>query len=113
MEISNRDLHLFEAFLLREADDYPKYREDSLEREKWLRTVQSKIKEKLAGYKGKANYIRITSLTNMGLVDRELKLTAHPWDLIGDVHIILCNCGSVYCWGNVVFPEGGRKKDHD
>lgn len=71
MKICDLDLTLLNAFLIREAQDFTKNEEKQKQYSiRMLWEITQRIKEI-----PKANWISIQSLTNMGLKDRELRLT--------------------------------------
>jgi hypothetical protein len=77
MKISDFDQDILHAFLLRESRMFSK---DEEKQSVFIEKCKTQIKERLAAIEGGSNYIRICSITDMGLVDSELKLTGSPFD---------------------------------
>lgn len=105
MNIHPMDHELLRAFLRREAQDF-RYRAEKDGPEALAARIEeaveagfTQITEKLATLEGKADWISVQSLTNLGLRARELLLTAQPWEsgLIVDCLLPPCPCfkGSV------------------
>lgn len=80
--ISERDYNILRAFLEREALMY--HWKDETGREEFVdrmfKTILEYRDDKLPIHGQGYNYIRIQSITNMGLLDSELMLTADPWN---------------------------------
>lgn len=76
MQIAPSDESLLRAFLEREADDYFWTNE---RKRKFISRMESMIKENLFLISG-ADFVCIQSITNIGLVCRELRLTGQPFE---------------------------------
>lgn len=77
-----------DGFLLAESKDYRFVDEEA--REKFVKRLEEGILSGLDKIEGGANWICFQSMTNMGMNQRELKLTAHPFDFsAGDVLVLM------------------------
>ena len=104
MKINEEDMSLLTAFLEREGRDFSLV---GSELEQFVNNLKIKIEHGLSEHPGKANYIHILSLGNVGCMERQLTLTASPWGWeSGDVMVVLCTCGKPDCWGSIIFPDG-------
>lgn len=105
MKIHDIDISLLEAFLYREIEDYnwlPDDERESRGRKDWptkkmrqkvfFNRMKESIIKQLSLITSGANYIKVQSLSNMGLVERELTLTPWPWDHENIVLILLPPC---------------------
>lgn len=108
MKIQDLDLPLVKEFIKREAQDF-RHRLNTQEKtNNWVDNLLSKINAGLSSEHGKANYLSIKSLSNVGLLNRQLVLTPDPWGPKGMVVVTLCTCGNLECWGTISFPNGKK-----
>lgn len=86
MRIAKQDELLVLAFLLREANDF-RYKERAVENVagEYLHALQAE----LAKIDQKADFIHIESLTNIGQVERSLRITPVEWGYPGIVLVTL------------------------
>lgn len=100
--ISEYDWSLVKSFLHREAKDF---------KEPALRFIGSRvdvIAKRLKKFQG-CDYIVFKSLTNLGMIDRELHITPTKWDQKrGNIIIVLCPCGKLSHWG-YIYREQSKK----
>lgn len=87
-KILEHDVELCKAFLKREAEDF-RYIEETKPNpvegrkkriEKVVEDSFNQLQEELEKIEGGGDFIIIASLTNLGVVDRELRLTCHPFE---------------------------------
>lgn len=94
VKISERNYPLLSSFIEAELLEFPwgdrvvngKTKDERIEEAR--QGYFSQLERELDKYE-KADYIRIQSLSNMGLMYRELTLTAHPWVFGEDVIVLL------------------------
>lgn len=118
MQIAPSDESLLKAFLEREADDYfwaNEIRQDKTGEERRKNSIsrmESMIKENLFPISG-ADFVCIQSITNIGLVCRELRLTGQPFESGVNVEMSLppnprnggVSCRLVNRWKTKPFPR--------
>lgn len=106
--LSERDIPLLKAFLLREAEDF----QSIASKEEWVTFRVAQIQQGLE--KEKYNYVEIQSCSNLGMMERGLTLgpSSGHWDWqSGNIHVVLCSCGKNSHWGTISRASPGLVAD--
>lgn len=89
MQVQKRDRQVLMAFIRREIGDFRVgWNPNTPEAKAFALRYYRQVSRKLRALKGGGDYINFKSMSNMGLVQRKLILTAEPWVAYRHVDVV-------------------------